>query len=255
MTWLPGETIVRREVWRGYPRAAFNVVVVADDPDLLVTYLPEGAEFVFTDDHPLGPHPWAGRTAWEGHGALMLQQPGESYAVWHFWEGPDRNFAGWYFNIQEPFRRTTLGYDTQDLELDVWAPVAGGWVLKDDDLLDVRVSQGRFTPVEAEEIRAVGTAIGAALDADDSWWGDWSAWKPDPVWLPGAPPRTGSRRNPQDADGPSRRARAGRATAAAVSAPTSSTRRAAPSGSERGERGRSSRRARLRLPCRPRAPG
>jgi len=115
------------------------VVVVADVPDLLATYLPEGAQFAFADGHPLGPHPWSGRPAWQGHGVLMLQRPGESYAVWHFWDGPQRDFAGWYVNLQEPFRRTTLGFDTQDLELDLWAPAEGGWALKDNDLLDVRV--------------------------------------------------------------------------------------------------------------------
>ena len=188
MTWVPGETVVKREVWHCHPRMASSVIVVSDDPGLLVTYLPEGAAFVFADDHPLGAHPWSARTAWEGHGVLMLQRPGESYAVWHFWNGSDRAFAGWYVNIQEPFRRTTIGYDTMDLELDVWVPATGEWVLKDDDLLDVRVSEGRFTPTEAADIRAIGKTITSALDSGDRWWGDWTAWEPDPGWVSLAPP-------------------------------------------------------------------
>jgi len=164
------------------------VVVVADLPDLLATYLPEGAQFAFADGHPLGPHPWSGRPAWQGHGVLMLQRPGESYAVWHFWDGPGRDFAGWYLNLQEPFRRTTLGLDTQDLELDIWVPAEGDWLLKDDDLLDVRVGEGRFTAAEAEEIRALGNTLGEVLDANGSWWDDWTAWEPDPSWSPGVPP-------------------------------------------------------------------
>ena len=82
---------------------------------------------------------------WQGHGVLMLQRPGERYAVWHFWHGAERAFAGWYVNLQEPFRRTPIGYDTYDLELDIWIPAAGGWSFKDDELLDVRVQEGRFT--------------------------------------------------------------------------------------------------------------
>ncbi len=74
----------------------------------------------------------------------MLQRPGDSYAVWLFWHGPEREFHGWYLNLQEPFRRTAEGYDTQDLELDIWVPREGGWVLKDDELLDVRVARGPF---------------------------------------------------------------------------------------------------------------
>ena len=78
--------------------------------------------------------------------------------------GAERAFAGWYVNLQEPFRRTPIGYDTYDLELDVWIPAGGGWSFKDDELLDVRVDEGRFTTAEAAEIRALGAEIGAMLD-------------------------------------------------------------------------------------------
>ena len=100
------------------------VVVVDDSPDLLVTYLPEGAPFSFPRSADGRPHPWLGKERWQGHGVLTLQRPAESYAVWHFWDGPERRFAGWYLNLQRPFRRTPIGYDTQDLELDVWIPVS-----------------------------------------------------------------------------------------------------------------------------------
>ena len=187
MGWDQGEVVVRREVWRGRPWFGTAVRVVQDDPGLLVSYLPEGAPFSFPEGDwptPSGCHPWHGRGAWEGHGALMLQRPGESYAVWHFWEGPRRDFAGWYLNLQEPFRRTTAGYDTQDLELDVWIPAVGAWSFKDDELLDERVREGRFTESQVAEIRALGDEIGAMLDAGKAWWDpSWSSWKPDPGWV------------------------------------------------------------------------
>src|SRR5262245_55993348 len=171
------------------PWMATSVIVVADEPELLATYLPEGAMFAFADGHPLGPHPWSGRAAWQGHGVLMLQRPGESYAVWHFWGGDARAFEGWYVNIQEPFRRTAAGDDTQDLELDVWAPAEGGGSLKDDDLVDVHVASGRFTPAEAAAIREIGAGVGALIDAGAGWWDPaWSGWEPDPAWRPLAPP-------------------------------------------------------------------
>ena len=204
---------------------------------VLATYLPEGAPFVFADDHPLGDHPWSGRPAWQGHGVLMLQRPGESYAVWHFWDGPDREFAGWYLNIQEPFRRTTLGYDTQDLELDVWAPAEGGWVLKDDDLLDVRVSGGTVHRHRSrgdqgdrcdDHVRSRrGRPLVGRLDGLGAR-SSLVAVRPPPDW---------STRAPVESRRASRRARVARAAAAAARAPTSSTRRAAPSGSARGAPG------------------
>ncbi len=65
------------------------------------------------------------------HGVLMLQRPGEAHAVWHFWDGPDRDFTCWHLNLQAPFRRTPIGYDTQDLELDLVVSPDGSFVLKD----------------------------------------------------------------------------------------------------------------------------
>ena len=184
--------VARREVWSGRPWLGTAVRIVQDDPGLLVSYLPEGAPFSFPEgDWPTSPgcHPWHGRGAWEGHGVLMLQRPGESYAVWHFWQGPARDFAGWYLNLQEPFRRTAAGYDTQDLELDVWIPASGAWSFKDDELLDERVREGRFAESRVAEIRAIGDEIGAMLDAGKAWWDpSWSNWTPDPGWGPPALP-------------------------------------------------------------------
>jgi predicted RNA-binding protein associated with RNAse of E/G family len=132
-------------------------------------------------------HPWAGRERWQGHGVLMLQRPGDSYAVWVFWHGEEREFTSWYLNLQEPFRRTATGYDTQDLELDLILYPDGRIEWKDDELLDVRVEEGRFTQDQAGEIRTEGRRLEAELAARGHWWDAWWAlWEPDPVW-DGAP--------------------------------------------------------------------
>jgi len=178
-----GETIVRREVWRGVPWLATVVVVVEDTDDLLATYLPEEAPFSFPTSSDGRLHPWTGRDRWEGHGVLMLQRPRESYAVWHFWDGPERLFAGWYLNLQEPFRRTAIGYDTQDLELDVWIPVGKPWRFKDADKLGERLADGRFTEEQIAAIQALGAEIGAMLDRGERWWDErWTSFEPDPAW-------------------------------------------------------------------------
>jgi hypothetical protein len=181
--WSEGDVIVRREVRNdGWAWLEFPVVVVRDEPELLATYLPEGAKFTF----PPGPeaHPWTGRTAWRGHGVLMLQRPDEAHAVWAFWEGPEREFAGWYINFQEPFRRTPLGYDTQDLELDIWIPAGDdAWHWKDVEMLAQRVREGRYTRAQVERVRAEGRRVAAELDAGRRWWDPrWALFEPDPAW-------------------------------------------------------------------------
>ena len=190
MAWRYGEVIVHREIWRGTPWLASPIVVVKDTAALLVTYLPEETPFAFPPSADARPHPWAGKKAWDGHGVLALRRPGEAYSVWHFWDGPARRFTGWYVNIEEPFRRTAVGIDTQDLELDVWIPVDGEWRFKDDERLEQRVEEGRYTQEQVDATRAVGEAIGAMLDKGEPWWGDrWTGFEPDPAWrAPSFPP-------------------------------------------------------------------
>jgi len=183
MAWRPGEIVVHREVWRGRPWCACPVVVVDDSPGLLATYLPEASPFAFPPSADGRPHPWAGKRAWSGHGVLALRRPGEAYSVMHFWDGPDRRFAGWYLNLEEPFRRTSIGFDTQDLELDVWIPAAGDWRFKDVELLAERVRDGRYTHEQAEATRALGEEIGAMLERGEPWWDDrWAGFVPEPGW-------------------------------------------------------------------------
>jgi len=185
--WQPGEVIVWRELlnderaWLEVP-----VIVVRDDPELLVTYVPEGAPFRFPPGDfptPDGRHPWFGRRGWEGHGALMLQRPGDGYAVWAFWDGPERRFDSWYINLQEPFRRSELGYDTQDLELDIVVLPDLSWQLKDEDVLEERIREGRYTVDQMRETRELASRLTALIDAGDLWWSEsWADWTPDASW-------------------------------------------------------------------------
>lgn len=185
--WRPGDVIVRREVLNdGRVWLELPVIVVRDEPDLLVTYLAEGAPLRF----PPGPwpthdgkHPWHANPTWYGHGVLMLHRPGEMVAVWVFWSGAERRFDTWYLNIQEPYRRTAIGVDSQDLELDVLVAADGSWRLKDDEELEQRIREGRFTTEQVAAIRAEGRRITGTLDASGPWWSeDWATWEPDPAW-------------------------------------------------------------------------
>ena len=183
VTWQRGQIVVHREVWRGTPWHASPVVVVDDRPDLLVTYLPEEAPFAFPPSADGRRHPWHGRRAWAGHGVLILRRPGEAYSVWHFWDGPERRFVGWYLNLEEPFRRTSIGYDTQDLELDVWIPVGEEWRFKDAEQLGERVREGRYTEEQVAATWALGRTVGAMLDRGEHWWDHtWSSFEPDRTW-------------------------------------------------------------------------
>jgi hypothetical protein len=198
--WEQGQSIVRREVlglgphvqgdpqpwWHGKAWEAIPVYVVEDTDDGLVTYIPEGAQLGFVDGGwptPDGKHPWHRKVHWQGHGCLMVQRPGDPYAVWHFWTGPNRDFACWYINLQADFVRTEIGYDTQDFELDFIVSPDGSYGLKDAEVLDDRVSEGRFTAALVEWVRQLGAQVSDELDAGRHWWDrSWSSWEPPAEW-------------------------------------------------------------------------
>jgi hypothetical protein len=194
--WRTGEVVVRREltgldldgsagpearVWFGYP-----VHVVQDCDDVLVSYVGTGAEFGFIDGRwptRTGAHPWRSQARWQGHGCLMVQRPGDPYAVWHYWRGPDREFLCWYINFQAPFRRTSWGYDTQDFELDIVVFPDGAWRFKDLDLLPERVSEGYLSPIVAERVVRLGEEFAEEFDAGRHRWDDrWAEWVPPSTW-------------------------------------------------------------------------
>ena len=180
----PGEPIVRRDVWHGRPVLGWGGNVVADTDDLLVLFMPGGGPLRFPpEDFFGGAHPWSGRDSWSGHGVLQLQRPGEMHAVWVFWKGRRRELSGWYVNIQEPFRRSSIGFDTQDLELDIVIRPDGSWRWKDDEQMESWIERGRWTADEVAAIRAEGARVAAELEAGRRWWSDeWASWEPDPAW-------------------------------------------------------------------------
>ncbi len=186
MTWSYGDVVVRREISWGRPCLAVPVIVVEDSEALLATFMPSGAPFSYGDvawPTETGKHPWWPNPAWQGHGTLMLQRPGEPYAVWHFWAGSERRFESWYLNLQEPFRRTAIGYDTQDLELDVIVLEDMQWFFKDAEKLDEWRAEGRYSDAELAAIRATGAEIAAMLDEQRMWWDpELRRWQPDPAW-------------------------------------------------------------------------
>src|SRR6476469_1186666 len=180
MAWEYGDVVVTRDVIDGKPWVAVPQYVVEDNRDLLATYLPEGAPFGYLSDSD---HPWYPQPAWQGSGTLELRRPGDTYSVLHFWRGADGEFSAWYVNLEVPYRRTPIGFDYSDEELDIVVLPDGSWSFKDWDLLDEHVRNGRYTAEQVARIRADGLRIGAELDAGTRWWSDeWVTWKPDPEW-------------------------------------------------------------------------
>jgi predicted RNA-binding protein associated with RNAse of E/G family len=119
--------------------------------------------------------------------------PGRWHSVWVFQEiqaDGSRRFAGYYVNLEEPFRRTASGFDTNDHSLDIVVDPDLTWSWKDQDDFEDRVRQGVYSEPFAQEVRAEAARVIAAIETRASPFSDgWDRWTPDPTWdVPVLPP-------------------------------------------------------------------
>lgn len=190
-----GQHIALRSVDRaaGVVMSAFPQIVVRDEPELIATYMPVGVVGKRrSGDRNGGPRSrqlvrWDGGHEdwkWLRTSVLMLHRPGDAFSLWSAWEPEGWRLAWWYVNIEEPWRRTAIGFDTRDLEIDLWSePDLGSWHWKDEDELAWSVTQGRFTQEEATRIRAdAERALRRVAAREAPFDPAWIRWRPDPMW-------------------------------------------------------------------------
>lgn len=191
--WEAGDQIVYREVWQGKTWTARPMRVVQDIPELVALSLGNGTQWKY-------PAPLDGRSAlpeclltgawrlvdktWTWGHTLLLIRLGEPHAVHVMWRRGSREFVGWYINLQECLRRTHLGFDTMDQELDIVVrPDLSEWVWKDEALFERAQEAGRFSPAQAREIRAEGERVLELVRQRKPPFGDgWECWSPPPEW-------------------------------------------------------------------------
>ena len=188
MRWEAGTQIVYREVWRGRVWTAMPVTVVQDTPELIALYLcpgtrwklPEGENFLSL----LQAGDWRLRDVIVTGGSLFLIPPGEAYAVRTMGGLGERDLDGWYVNLQEPVRRTALGFDFMDYALDiVVAPDLSEWKWHDEDELLEAQELGLFSAQMVSQIRATGERIiGQIMAKSFSITNGWDKWLPPPEW-------------------------------------------------------------------------
>jgi len=160
-------------------------VLVEETPQLSALYVPPGTRGwkprrAFIDDpSQLRTLRWDQvEHVWTGSHALRLLRPGEAHCLYLFWGEDDWDFEGWYVNLQAPFVRTPISFDTRDHALDVVVKPDGSWRWKDEDHLELAVQVGAFTRADADEIRGEGERVVAAWPFPTGWEG----WRPDPEW-------------------------------------------------------------------------
>ena len=113
---------------------------------------------------------------------LVLMRERDWHAVWVSWLDSGEQW-GWYVNLQRPFRRTKLGFETMDLALDVIVDLDRTWRWKDEDELEIFVERGVFDHELAERVRAEGLRVAERAERGEPPFSEpWADWRPDPSW-------------------------------------------------------------------------
>jgi hypothetical protein len=187
--WDPGEQILVRHVRDGQVLMAIPSTVAAADSSVVATWIAPGTPIAYPDGLSNGrlrpPETWAVvLRPWHGEGVLDVTPLERPHMIRHFWHD-DGTFRGWYVNLQRRIRATPAGFDTADLQLDLWIDANGEVTWKDEDHLEQAVEYGMFSAEEAESAHAEARRV---LDEWPFPTG-WEDWRPDPGWeLPQLPP-------------------------------------------------------------------
>lgn len=192
--WAPGSVAVWRSVKDGVVDVATPCRVVRDEADLVALYLCPGTRSrrrAGRRGGPSGrqllPDGWNGdyeERVWHTHRALFLHRPGDAHSIGVFWREADGAFWYWYVNLEAPWRRSAIGFDTWDHALDlVVAPDLRSWAWKDEDEFAWWQEVGIITAAEAAAIRAEGERVLDRIRRRASPFCDgWERWTPDPGW-------------------------------------------------------------------------
>lgn len=157
----------------------FGCRVLLDEPDVAAVVQPTGspimrriAERGGPKGRSLLPGTWDGsrrEDRWDRPPCVRLHPVGRSYSVIRTWIAEDERFSGWYVNLEQPWTRTPVGFDSRDDVLDVTVSAdLTEFQLKDEDELEFAVEIGQFTKSEAQAIHA--TAESAVDDIVNRRW-------------------------------------------------------------------------------------
>jgi hypothetical protein len=167
------------------------VIIVRDDSDLVVVYWRAGTPVkrppgrVSPKEIVENPKPNLVDSKWTDTDILMFAVPEASHSIYAMWEGGHSRFKCWYINLQEPLRRTPLGFDTTDHLLDIVVePGLTNWMWKDEDEFDEAIELGLFTLEKGNEIRNEGKRVINQVESNQSPFCDgWENWYPPEDWI------------------------------------------------------------------------
>jgi hypothetical protein len=169
---------------------AYPTRVVQDSPELVALYLQAGAVGWNTEKRPTPPELLRPDLiniiphTWERTDVLILTVPGDAFSTNLMWTVGTRELLCWYINLQEPIRRTSIGFDTMDHMLDVVVnPDLSEWKWKDEDEFLEAERIGFYSHEQARAIRRAGErAIQLLTSERRAFYQAWEKWQAGSDW-------------------------------------------------------------------------
>lgn len=120
--------------------------------------------------------------SWSGGEALHVVQLGDWFSVICLWQ--QRKFAGWHVNLQRPLRPTALGWDTEDLVVDIEVAPNGSWSIEDRADFERAVEDGHIDGVTRDAVlRGIDEALSRLVRRDVPFFDEWTL-PPEPARKP-----------------------------------------------------------------------
>lgn len=119
--------------------------------------------------------------AWFGDGVVRVHRFDEPWSTWR-WLSPERSWSDqFYVNLEHPWQRTPIGFDTGDWILDIVVRSDRTWEYKDEDELEWELAMGMVSPEWADRTWASAHRVVHTIRE----WGwpftaDWDSWLPAP---------------------------------------------------------------------------
>jgi hypothetical protein len=182
--WQVGQSVTIRFVQRGVVRDAQPLSVVEDGPERTVLYMPMGTVGQHSRiDFETGVIDGPRGNRWHSTDVLRLIEPGAMHMISLMFRGGGGPLLCWYVDFIDPVRRTSGGFVTWDLSLDIVVAPDLRWQWKDEDHFAHIQRLGWVSPEKAAAIRHEGERVIERIERKSRPFDEpWPSWRVDPAW-------------------------------------------------------------------------